>query len=121
MDRITLHGVRVWAHHGVAEHERRIGQPFVVDVTVETDLGPAAASDDLADTIDYSDLVRRVAAAARQGPHHLIETVAARVLDAVLDDQRVAAAEVTVHKPRAALAVEVGDVTVTLRRERPPP
>lgn len=121
MDRISLCGVRVWAHHGVAADERRRGQPFLVDVTVETDLSAAAGSDDLDDTVDYAALARQVAAAAGGGQHRLIESVAADVLDAVLDDRRVAAAEVTVHKPRAPLEVEVDDVAVTLRRERGAP
>lgn len=118
MDRISLRGVRVWGRHGVAQQERETGQPFVVDVTVEVDLEAAAASDDLADTVDYAALAGRVAAAVRSGPFRLIETVASRVLDAAFDDGRVAAAEVTVHKPQAALPAEAADVAVTLRRTR---
>ena len=44
------------------EHERRDGQDFVVDVTVWLDLAPAAASDDLADTLNYGELAQRAAA-----------------------------------------------------------
>ena len=50
-DRIELRGLRVRGHHGIFEHERRDGQDFVVDITVWMDLAPAAASDDLADTL----------------------------------------------------------------------
>ena len=57
-DRIELRGLRVRGHHGVFEHERRDGQDFVVDVTVWLDLAPAAASDDLADTLNYGDARR---------------------------------------------------------------
>ena len=46
----------------VYEHERRDGQDFVVDVTVWLDLAPAAASDDLADTLNYGELAQRAAA-----------------------------------------------------------
>ena len=51
-DRIELRGLRVRGHHGVFGHERRDGQDFVVDITVWMDLAPAAASDDLADTLN---------------------------------------------------------------------
>ena len=67
-DRIALRGLRVRGHHGVYEHERRDGQDFVVDVTVWLDLAPAAASDDLADTLNYGELAaarRRDRRAAR--------------------------------------------------------
>ena len=57
-DRIALRGLRVRGHHGVYEHERRDGQDFVVDVTVWLDLAPAAASDDLADTLNYGELAQ---------------------------------------------------------------
>ncbi|MBV8965133.1 MAG: dihydroneopterin aldolase, partial [Mycobacteriaceae bacterium] len=60
-DRIELRGLTVRGHHGVLEHERRDGQNFVIDLTVWFDLDAAAASDDLADTLDYSDLARRAA------------------------------------------------------------
>jgi dihydroneopterin aldolase len=52
---------------------------------------------------------------------NLIETLAARVLDACLAEERVVAATVTVHKPGAPIAHEFADVSVTLRRRRPPP
>ena len=118
MDRITLHGIEVWARHGVSPGERQRGQPFVVHVSMELDLAPAAASDDLDDTVDYATVADRVASAAADGPPDLLETVADRVCAAVLSDERVAAVEVTVEKPHAPLPVAAAGVSVTLRRER---
>lgn len=123
-DTLSLSGVQVWAHHGVEAHEQQRGQRFLVDVTLELDLSPAAASDRLGDTADYGALARRVADAARAGPddapgHRLIEAVAGRVARACLDAvPRATAAEVVVHKPDAPLPVPVEDVRVRLRRER---
>lgn len=119
MDRITLTGIEVHGHHGVLPHEREHGQSFVVDATVELDLAPAAASDDLRDTIDYGSLAQRIAGTVGGAPADLIETVADRVADACLESVRVRAVEVTVHKPAAPLGVPARDVAVTLRRERP--
>lgn len=118
MDRITITGLEVFAHHGVLPHERQFGQRFVVDVVLELDLGPAAASDDVRDTIDYGTLAGDVAALVAGPPVDLIETVADRVVARCLADRRVAAAEVTVHKPAAPLPVVAREVAVTLRRER---
>jgi 7,8-dihydroneopterin aldolase/epimerase/oxygenase len=118
-DRIELRGLRVRGHHGVFEHERRDGQDFVVDLTVWVDLAPAAASDVLADTLDYGSLAERVAAIVGGKPCDLIETVAGRVADEVLSgDPRVEAVEVRLHKPHAPIALDFADVAVVLRRER---
>lgn len=121
MDRIVIEGLEVWAYHGVLAHEREHGQRFVVDAALQLDLEPAGASDDLADTLDYGRLAEQIRASAGGGPHQLIETVAQRVADACLDDPRVAAVEVAVHKPDAPLRVPVRSVRVELRRQRPTP
>jgi dihydroneopterin aldolase len=117
-DRITLTGLKVRGHHGVFEHEKRDGQDFLVDVTVWIDLDAAARSDDLADTLHYGELAERTAAIVGGEPCDLIETVAARVADDVMTDQRVHAAEVTIHKPSAPIPLSFADVAVTVRRSR---
>jgi len=117
-DRIALRGLRVRGHHGVYEHERRDGQDFVVDVTVWLDLAPAAASDDLTQTLNYGDLAQRAAAIVAGPPADLIETVAGRIADDVLTDPRVQGVEVTVHKPHAPIPLEFADVAVVLHRTR---
>lgn len=118
MDRIQLEGIEVWAHHGVLAHERELGQRFTLDVVVELDLSDAAASDRLDATIDYGALAQRVHDAVASDPAQLLETVAGRVVALCLDDPRVEAAEVTLHKPCAPLGVLARDVAVQLRRER---
>ncbi|MGH3899699.1 MAG: dihydroneopterin aldolase [Pseudonocardiaceae bacterium] len=117
-DRITLTGLRVYGRHGVHEHERVDGQEFVVDATVWLDLGPAAATDQLSETLDYDALARRAARIVGGEPCNLIETVATRIATDVLTDHRVHAVEVTVHKPRAPIPFPFTDVAVTTRRTR---
>lgn len=117
-DRIVLTGLRVPGRHGVHDHERRDGQEFVVDLTVWAELGRAAGSDALGDTLDYGALAATVAGIVGGPPRNLIETVAAEIAEAVLADERVDAVEVTVHKPTAPIPYEFGDVAVVLRRSR---
>jgi dihydroneopterin aldolase len=117
-DRITLRGLRVRGRHGVYEHERRDGQEFVVDVTAWLDLDRAAASDDVAETLHYGELAERVAEIVGGAPCDLIETVAARVADDAMADERLHAAEVTIHKPQAPIPLDFVDVSVTVRRSR---
>jgi 7,8-dihydroneopterin aldolase/epimerase/oxygenase len=118
LDRITVTGIEVFAHHGVLPHERELGQRFVLDLVLELDLAPAAASDDVADTVHYGELATAVAAVAAADPVALIETVADRVARRCLADPRVVATEVTVHKPSAPLPVVAREVAVTVRRTR---
>jgi dihydroneopterin aldolase len=117
-DRITLTGLTVRGFHGVFDHERRDGQDFVVDADLEVSHAAAAASDDLADTVDYGDLAQRLAAIVAGDPVDLIETLVVRLADACLADARVQAATVTVHKPQAPIALQFRDVAVTVRRQR---
>jgi dihydroneopterin aldolase len=117
-DRITLTGLRVRGRHGVFDHERRDGQDFLVDIKVWLDLDLAAMTDDLTDTLHYGELAERAAAIVGGPPCNLIETVAAKVVDEVMTDERVHAAEVTIHKPSAPIPLTFADVSVTARRSR---
>ena len=117
-DRIALGGLRVYGRHGCTDEERRVGQDFLVDVTVWIDTGTAARTDDIADTLDYGQLARRAAAIVGGEPCRLIETVAAMVAEDVMTDERVQAVEVTVHKPSAPIELPFADVSVTTRRSR---
>ncbi|MGX9788436.1 dihydroneopterin aldolase [Mycobacterium sp. MMS18-G62] len=117
-DRIELRGLTIRGHHGVFEHERRDGQDFVVDITVWIDLAQAAASDDLADTMDYGELAQRAADIVAGPPRKLIEAVAGDIADDVMTDQRVHAVEVVVHKPSAPIPLTFADVAVVARRSR---
>ena len=118
LDEIRLSGLRVTAHHGVLDHERRDGQVFVVDVTVRLPLAAAAATDDLDRTVHYGELAEAVVAAVERDPGDLIETVAERVADVALGFPAVHEVVVRVHKPNAPIAVPFGDVSVTILRRR---
>jgi len=117
-DRIELRGLTVRGRHGVYERERVSGQDFVIDITVWIDLADAAVGDDLADTYDYDALGRLAAGIVAGPPRNLIETVGGEIADRVMDDERVHAVEVVVHKPQAPIAQKFADVAVVVRRSR---
>lgn len=119
LDRISLLGLRAYGYHGATDAEREQGQEFLADAVLWLDTSAAAASDDLSQTVDYGRLASRLAEIISGEPVALIETLARRLLSACLADDRVAQAEVTVHKPQAPVGVPVSDVTVTTRRSLP--
>ena len=118
MDRIEIRGLRARGRHGVFEEERRYGQTFVVDLTLERDLSAPAGSDALGDTVDYGTLAQRVAEAVETTRFDLIEALAGHLADLALADPSVDAVEVRVAKPEAPVTVSVDEVAVVLRRVR---
>lgn len=116
MDEITLTGLRVFGRHGVYEEERRVGQDFVIDFTLYTDTRPAAASDDVTHTVHYGEAAERVAEIVAGEPVDLIETLAARIAQALLAFPGVERVRVSVHKPDAPIRLRFDDVVVTIER-----
>ena len=118
MDEIALHGLRAKGYHGVLPRERAEGQTFVVDVRLGVDTRAAAATDELARTVDYGVLAEEVTAVVAGEPCDLVETLAQRIADRCLAHPPVGWAEVTVHKPGAPVSVPFDDVTITIKRSR---
>lgn len=118
-DTIFVTGLLVHAHHGVMEHEEKVGQRFVIDLELELDLVTAAASDRLADTVSYSSVVEVATHAFTGKNFRLVEAAAGSVADALLSAfPRAAAVKVTVHKPHAPVAAIFTDVGVSILRRR---
>lgn len=116
-DRITLTGVGSVGYHGVLDTEKQTGQPFFVDITMFTDFTRAAASDDVADTVNYAEVAETIREIVTGESLDLIETLAENIAAAVLACFPLQAVELTVHKPKAPIEVTFADVSVTIFRE----
>jgi 7,8-dihydroneopterin aldolase/epimerase/oxygenase len=102
---VEVHGLELFGRHGVNENERRDGQTFLVDVTLEI---AEPKEDAIEATIDYRlvrDIVRGVNDAES---YRLLETLAAAVADALNAELRVKRVRVTVRKPGIAWAEWTG-------------
>lgn len=117
-DRITLRGMRFAGHHGALPGEQSAPQPFEVDVALSLDLAPGAASDDLADTVDYAAVFDLARVIVEDRSFRLIEAMAGTIADAVLAAHHVDEVEVAVRKPHAPLPGEFETVEVRVRRRR---
>lgn len=114
MAEIRLRGLRIRGFHGVLEHERRDGQDFLIDATLEV---ADPARDDLALTADYGTLAERLAAVVAGEPVDLIETLAQRLLAVCQSIPGVRRSSVRVHKPQAPIPLAFDDVSVTVRSD----
>lgn len=118
-DQIEIRGLEVFAYHGVYEHEKAEGQRFLLDIVLEADAHIAARTDHLDDAVDYGRLAREIAEFVRNNRFNLIETLATRVVDRLLENPRIAAASVRVAKPDVDVGEKLDHVAVTVRRARP--
>jgi dihydroneopterin aldolase len=118
-DAIFIKGVLIHARHGLLEHETEVGQRFVIDLELDTDLSESSRTDRLADTVNYSNVVATATSAFKDTNYYLLERAAGAVADAILAAfPRINAVKVTVHKPHAPIAAIFEDVGVVLTRTR---
>lgn len=115
-DRIEIRGLRAFGRHGVLASEQARGQEFVVDVWLDVDLATAAATDDLAETVDYGTLADDLAEAVAATRFDLIEALAGHLAERCLAEARVERARVRVAKPDAPVRVALDEVAVELER-----
>jgi 7,8-dihydroneopterin aldolase/epimerase/oxygenase len=123
-DLILLEGMTFFGRHGTLQAERELGQRFVVDLALECDLQPAGQTDELAMTVDYSEVHRQVRSIVEGPPCNLIEAVAERIASAVLENHPlVESVRVKVAKPQVRLDDTVlhgSAVQIMRRRDLPP-
>jgi 7,8-dihydroneopterin aldolase/epimerase/oxygenase len=121
-DTIFIKGLVIHARHGVMDHETEVGQRFVVDLELLSDLTESSRSDHLSDTVSYASVVTTAVAAFKNTNYKLLERAAGAVADAILAAfPRIRSVKVTVHKPHAPIAAIFEDVGVVLTRSRHPP
>jgi dihydroneopterin aldolase len=115
-DTVSLRGLRVSTVIGVYDWEREIEQTLVFSVDMAADVAKAAASDDLADALDYSAVSRAITTVVRDGKFRLIETAAERVAGHVLAGFPVSWVRVEVVKPLPGEGGEGYASAVTIER-----
>jgi dihydroneopterin aldolase len=105
-DAILIDAIQVPCALGVTAEERALRRAVRIDLELGVDLGAAAASDDLAETVDYGEVVDVVAEVAGRGEHQLVEALGRRIIDALFDRfDGLSWVEITVRKPNPLDAV----------------
>jgi dihydroneopterin aldolase len=117
-DYVSVRDLSVAAVIGVHGWEREVEQALQVSVDMAVDVARAAATDDLADALDYSAVAATIAAVLREGRFRLIETAAERVAERLLADFPLAWLRVELRKP---IATGAYTAVITLERSREVP
>ena len=118
LDIIFIEALRVETVIGVYDWERRIRQPVVIDLEMGTDITRAAASDDVADALDYKSVSKRVQQFVAESSFLLVETLTERIAALVLDEFAVPWVRVRLNKV-GALRGAAG-VGIKIERGRKP-
>lgn len=118
MDKIFLSELKIDTVIGLWEWERRIRQTVVVDLEMSANIAKAAATDDVADTLNYKFVAKRVQEFVSESSFKLVETLAENIAAIIRDEFDVAWVKVRVGKPGAIRGSR--DVGVVIERgERP--
>lgn len=115
-DHVQIEGLKVFGYHGVNRDEREHGQEFIVDIDAEVDLKDAGRSDLLGQTLDYSSVIKEVNRIVSVERFTLIEALAHRIAESVLEHDLVKAVTVKVTKPSPPIDEELDGVSVKIRR-----
>ena len=119
LDVIFIEALRVDTVIGVYDWERRIRQPVVIDLEMGADVAAAAANDDVADTLDYKSVSKRVRQFVEESGFFLVETLTERIAALVLDEFSVPWVRVRLNKVGALRgAAGVGIVIERARGDR---
>lgn len=115
---IRVQNIRIFSNHGCLQEEAKIGSDYRVDVEVEADLSTSAASDKLADTVDYVHINKIVKEEVKKRSE-LLEHVVQRVLDRLLSEiALIDRATVALSKLNPPIGGDVEAVTVEMSKKR---
>jgi dihydroneopterin aldolase len=120
MDKIRINGIKAYGHHGALPEEKRLGQLFRISLELGLDTRAAAATDNLALTVDYAAVIGTVVATVRdKPPANLIETMAAQIAAEILQNfPNVQQVAVELEKPYVPVAADFAGVAVLITRHR---
>jgi dihydroneopterin aldolase len=119
LDTIHLHQMMFYGYHGALPEEKKLGQRFIVDITLFTDLRKAGQSDRLTDTINYAEVYHVVKELVEGPGFNLLEALGETIAQRVLQLFAVAQVAVTIKKPAAPIvgAFEYAEVSILRGRQ----
>ncbi len=114
MDIIFLRGLQIETVIGIYDWERKIRQAVILDLEMATDIRKAAASDNIADTLDYKAVSKRLIAFVESSEFFLVETLAEKIARIVIEEFDVPWVRLTLNKKGAIRGAS--DVGIVIER-----
>jgi 7,8-dihydroneopterin aldolase/epimerase/oxygenase len=119
VDKIYLNRMEFYGYHGVFPEETKLGQRFIVDLIVETDLKKAGITDNLDESINYAELFNLCKKIVEGKPYKLIESVAEKIAEEILNQyKKIQFCTVKVTKPDPPIPGNYQSVAVEITRSR---
>jgi 7,8-dihydroneopterin aldolase/epimerase/oxygenase len=116
MGLIQIENMEFYSFHGHFKEERIVGNRFMVDLTLETDMKTPMESDNLKDAVNYQ-RVYEIVKLQMEMKSHLLEHIAGRIVDAIYSEMEgINRVTVKVSKMNPPLGGKIGSVSVVLSR-----
>ncbi len=116
MGLIQIENMEFYSFHGHFREEQIVGNKFIVDLTVETDLTIPSISDNLRDAVDYQKIYHIIKLQMEKNSH-LLEHIAGRILDAIYSELGgIKKITVKVSKMNPPMGGKIGSVSVVMSR-----
>ena len=115
-DRLVIERLEFEGFVGIDESERTTPQPLAVDLELFLDLSQAISTDNLQNTVDYATVAKKIVATAKQEQFCLIETLAERLAEVILEGPTIKEVRLWVRKLRPPLKISVGSVGARITR-----
>ncbi|MDE6568526.1 MAG: 2-amino-4-hydroxy-6-hydroxymethyldihydropteridine diphosphokinase [Lachnospiraceae bacterium] len=117
MDQIRIKRLEVFANHGVLEEENKLGQKFLVSVTMGVNARIPGQSDELADSVNYAKVSELICQEAQGHTFRLIERLAEHLAERILlTFPQVQSVDLEIEKPWAPVRIPLETVSVTIHR-----
>jgi dihydroneopterin aldolase len=114
VDIIYISDLRIETVIGIFDWERKVKQMVILDIEMAGDCRKAAASDDVADTLNYKSVAKRLIEFVGNSEYQLVETLAERCAEIVMNEYDVPWLKLRVNKQGALRGAR--DVGVIIER-----
>ncbi|MBC3798608.1 2-amino-4-hydroxy-6-hydroxymethyldihydropteridine diphosphokinase [Acetobacterium tundrae] len=118
MDKLYIKDLEVFAYHGVFPEEKKLGQKFLISVTLNLDMREAAITGDLSKSVHYGDLCQALETEFKKASYDLIETAGEMLVIYILNHYpMVSQVSLMIKKPWAPILKSLDTVAIEINRE----
>jgi 7,8-dihydroneopterin aldolase/epimerase/oxygenase len=116
MGLIQIENMEFYSFHGHFKEEQIVGNKFIVDLSIETDMKIPSETDNLKDAVDYQKAYQ-IVKVQMEKKSHLLENIAGRIIDAIYAEMSgIMKLTVKVSKMNPPMGGKIGSVSVTMSR-----